>query len=86
MTSINEKLGLKPAGTRALPAGLIPLVAIERHKIDTPHVRQQLQRQVDAYGKPIRLVGFDLTEDNLITIVARGTSQTSAKSQKGSQT
>ncbi len=46
-----------------MPAGYIPLVAIERGKIDRPEIRAQLQMQAHLFGKTIRLVAFELRED-----------------------
>ena len=50
-------VGIKQA---RVPAGLIPLVAIERDKIDRPNIRAVLRRQAEAYGVTIRLVSFTL--------------------------
>jgi hypothetical protein len=60
-------VGLKQA---RVPAGYIPLVAIERAKIDTPEIRFQLQNQSNTYGKTIRLVSFEL-EDYLVVLEPR---------------
>lgn len=53
-------VGLKQA---VVPAGIVPLVAIDRTKIDRPEIRRQLQNQANVYGKPIRLAEFELTAD-----------------------
>jgi hypothetical protein len=50
------EVGLKQA---LVPAGLIPLVATTRDKMDRPEIVAQLQAQANRYGKPIRLVRFD---------------------------
>lgn len=55
-------LGLKQA---SVPAGYIPLVAIDREKIDRPEIRAQLHRQASHYGVTIRLAEFTLTADAL---------------------
>lgn len=60
-------VGLKHA---LVPAGDVPLVCIEsdRHKLETPGIRSQLQHIVNHYGKTMRLAAFELTEDGLITL------------------
>ena len=47
------ELGIKNA---VVPAGNIPIVAIERDKIDQPYIVRQLQAQSDKYGKTIYFV------------------------------
>lgn len=46
-------VGLKQA---LVPAGLVPLVAIEQAKIDHGDIVAMLQAQADTYGKTIRLI------------------------------
>lgn len=60
-------VGLKQA---RVPAGYIPLVAIEkdRHKLEHPKLVAQLRLQAATFGKSIRFVEFTLTQDNLITL------------------
>lgn len=45
------------------PAGMIPMVAVQRAKVDQTYIREQLQAQVNHYGKPIRLVRLVLIEE-----------------------
>lgn len=49
-----------------VPAGRIPLAAMEfdRHKLEA--LRAQLQRQADAHGKTIRLARFTFVEDVIV--------------------
>lgn len=54
------ELGLKQG---LAPSGLVPLVAVQRHKIDQAYLRDQLRDQVKAYGKPVRLVRLVWAED-----------------------
>lgn len=61
-------IGLKQA---RVPAGMIPLVAMEREKIDRPEVIEQLQCMVDAYLEPIALVRYELVEE-LFTLTPPG--------------
>lgn len=49
------EVGLKQAD---VPAGRIPLVAIDRAKLDRAYIRTQLGAQAVTYGKPIRLARF----------------------------
>jgi hypothetical protein len=62
------ELGLKQA---AVPAGMIPMVAIRREKLEQPIIRIQLQSIADTYGKPRYLVRFRLVEV-VATIEPRG--------------
>lgn len=57
------RIGLKQA---AVPAGMIPMVAIDRAKIDRPDIRLQLFMQTRRYGKTIRLCRFVFAEEVLI--------------------
>lgn len=57
------EVGLKQGLTEA---GMIPLVAIRRDKIDRPNITMQLHAQARQYGKRIRLVRFVATDDVLI--------------------
>lgn len=63
-------VGLKQA---RVPAGNIPLVCIERdlHKLNTPDIRAQLQRQATTYGKAIRLAQFELTNPELVLLAGK---------------
>jgi hypothetical protein len=63
-------IGLKQA---RVPAGYIPLVCIEsdRHKLETPFIRLQLQLQADVYGKTIRFVAFELVDESLVVLEPR---------------
>lgn len=56
------KVGLKQG---YVPAGLIPLVAIDREKLDRRELQDQLQLQVNEYGHPITLTRFVAVEDVL---------------------
>jgi hypothetical protein len=49
------EVGLKQG---LVPAGVVPLVAVKREKVDRPEMRAQLQEQANAYGKTIRLGEF----------------------------
>lgn len=57
-------VGLKQA---LVPAGYIPLVAVDGAKIDRDFLRQNLQAQANAYGKTIRLCKF-VFEQEIVTI------------------
>lgn len=46
-------VGLKQA---IVPAGVIPIVAVRRDKIDRAEIVAQLQSQADTFRKPIRLI------------------------------
>jgi hypothetical protein len=52
-------VGIKQA---RVPAGLIPLVAVDRRKMDRDDVIAQLQRQAVTYGTTIRLVRYVAVE------------------------
>lgn len=58
-------VGLKQG---VVPAGRIPLVAIEsqRDHMDNPQLFAQLQAQADRHGKVIRLARFEYIEDLII--------------------
>lgn len=59
------RIGLKQA---FVPAGLVPLVSIDKHKLDRDDIRKQLQDQVNEYGKVIRLVQLAFVrEETIIT-------------------
>jgi hypothetical protein len=57
-------VGLKQA---LVPAGMIPLVAVDNSKIDLEYIRQAMQSQANAYGKTIRFCKFTFVEE-IITI------------------
>jgi len=57
-------VGLKQA---LVPAGMIPLVAVDNNKIDREYIRQAMQAQANAYGKTIRFCKFTFVEE-IITI------------------
>jgi len=57
-------VGLKQA---LVPAGMIPLVAVDNSKIDQEYIRQAMQAQANAYGKTIRFCKFTFVEE-VITI------------------
>jgi hypothetical protein len=63
------QVGLKRA---IVPAGDIPLVAIDRTKVDRAFIREQLQAQADRYGVTIHLAEFTLAEDGLVVLAPRG--------------
>jgi hypothetical protein len=52
-------VGIKQA---RVPAGLIPLVAVDRRKMDRDDVIAQLRRQALTYGTTIRLVRYVAVE------------------------
>lgn len=58
------KVGLKQA---FVPAGCIPLVAVDDFKLDREYIMQALQAQANAYGKTIRFCKFKFVEE-IITI------------------
>jgi hypothetical protein len=58
------EIGLKQA---LVPAGMIPLVAVDDSKLNRDHIRQALQSQADEYGKTIRFCKFTFVEE-IITI------------------
>lgn len=51
-----------------VPAGNIPLVAVERSKVDRPYLHNQLQAQVSRWGKPARLVRLVLAEEAAVIL------------------
>ena len=57
------EVGLKAGVARA---GVIPLVATKREKLDRDEFREQLQAQADAFGKTIRLVRWAPVEQVLV--------------------
>lgn len=57
-------VGLKQA---MVPAGCIPLVAVDNFKIDREYIQQAMQAQANAYGKTIRFCKFTFVEE-IITI------------------
>lgn len=61
----SNDVGLKQA---MVPAGCIPLVAVNGKKLDRDYIIAQLQRQANAYGKSIRLCKYEFVEE-LITVV-----------------
>ena len=58
------QIGLKQG---VVPAGIIPLVAVDGRKMDRDFILAQLQQQANIYGKTIRLCKFEFTEE-LITL------------------
>ena len=54
------KVGLKQA---LVPAGYIPLVAVDEFKMDQLYIQQALQAQATKYGKTIRLCKFKFVEE-----------------------
>lgn len=61
------QVGLKQGVTNA---GVIPLVAVDGFKMDREWIKEQLQHQVNVYGKTIRLCRFVFVEE-LETIVSQ---------------
>lgn len=59
------EVGLKQARTNA---GYVPLVACKDNKVNRDIIRQQLQQQVNAYGKPIRLCRFTFVGEEEVII------------------
>lgn len=53
------EMGLKQA---MVPAGMIPMVAVKREKVDRSLVETALAVQAALYGKPISLVRFTAVE------------------------
>lgn len=53
------KIGLKQA---LVPAGMIPLVAMDYHLDRLAKLKPEMERQAAKYGKKIRLVKFEATE------------------------
>lgn len=64
-----DELGSKEIGIKAalVPAGFIPLVAKDQHKIDKDAIVEQLQAQANQYGKTIRLCRYQFVEE-IITL------------------
>lgn len=61
------EFGLKQAITRA---GMVPLVATSLDKVSREYIWEQLQQQVNTYGKPIHLCRFKF--ENLgITLIPK---------------
>jgi hypothetical protein len=60
-------VGLKQGAVRA---GMIPLVSVNREKIDYAALVRQLQLQADQFGKTIRLVRYTAVE-TVITLTPR---------------
>lgn len=62
-----DEMGSGQVGFKAgfVPAGFIPLVAAsyDRHKIDRPQLREQMQATVNNFGKPYRLVRLVAVEE-----------------------
>jgi hypothetical protein len=60
-----DELGSGEIGIKQgiVPAGMIPMVAIRRDKIEREDIIRQLQHQARTSGKPIRLARFVLVED-----------------------
>lgn len=57
------EVGLKQG---IVPAGVIPLVACKDGKVDQNYIVDQLQRQADTFGKPIRLCRFVFSEQLMV--------------------
>lgn len=57
------EVGLKQA---QVPAGRIPLVAIDGDKLNRPYVLEQLQKLANIYGKTLRLCKFSFVEEVII--------------------
>jgi hypothetical protein len=55
-----DELGSGEIGIKQglVPAGMIPLVSIDRSKLEQPYIIDGLQAQADRYGKTIVLVSF----------------------------
>ncbi len=58
------KVGLKQA---LVPAGMIPLVAVDDFKLDREYIQEALQAQANQYGKTIRFCKFKFVEE-IITL------------------
>lgn len=54
------KIGLKQA---IMPAGCVPLVAVDDFKVDRDYVKEALQHQANVYGKTIRLCRFVFVQE-----------------------
>jgi len=63
------EVGLKQGAT---PCGLIPLVATSLEKLDDPGLIEQIQKQVNNFGKPIQLCRFHLAGVELIVTPESG--------------
>ncbi len=61
------EVGIKQA---RVPAGMIPIVATRRGKVDRADVIRQLQAQADRFGKTIRLIECEEVA-TLITLTPR---------------
>lgn len=57
-------VGLKQA---LVPAGMVPLVAVDDSKINRQYIQQAMQAQANMYGKTIRFCKFTFVEE-IITI------------------
>lgn len=53
------EIGLKQA---QVPAGMIPLVAVKRHKVESTQLTEAMEMQAEVCGKKIRLCRFTLAE------------------------
>ena len=51
-----------------MPAGIVPLVSVDRLKVDHPVIHEQLRAQASRWGKTIRLCRFRL-EEVMVSIV-----------------
>ena len=62
-----DELGSGEVGIKAgmVPAGFVPLVAKDQHKMEP--LQQQLQQQANQYGKTIRLCRYTFVEE-IITL------------------
>lgn len=58
----SSEIGLKQA---LVPAGYIPLVAVDDFKLGRDYIQQALQVQANSYGKTIRLCKFVFSEEIL---------------------
>jgi len=54
------EVGLKQA---SCPAGMIPMAMVKLSKADQGYIREQLQAQVNRYGKPISLIRLRFVEE-----------------------
>ena len=52
------------------PAGTIPLVAIHQSKMNSVSFLEQLQKQADVFGKPIRLCAYKFDRE-IVTLTPR---------------
>jgi hypothetical protein len=53
------EIGLKQA---LMPAGMMPLVAVKRYKMESAAIVDAMQMQAEVYGKKIRLCRFVFSE------------------------